>query len=123
MGAKTRVRVDSELSQEFVVKVWMRQGSVLSPFLFAVEVDVFIEFPKESMLSELLYAEDLVLMSENIEKLRNKFLKWKEAIKSKSLNVNIGKTKVMISGGITMDRLSKRKINLCVVCSLRVKAN
>ena len=31
-GAKTRVRVDSELSEEFEVKVGMHQGSVLSPF-------------------------------------------------------------------------------------------
>ena len=28
-GAKTRVRVDSELSEEFEAKVWMHQGSVL----------------------------------------------------------------------------------------------
>ena len=31
-GAKTRVRVDSELSEEFEVEVVMHQGSVLSPF-------------------------------------------------------------------------------------------
>ena len=31
--AKTRVRVDSELSEEFEAKVGMHQGSVLSPFL------------------------------------------------------------------------------------------
>ena len=35
-GAKTRVRVDSELSVEIEIKVWMLQGSVLSPFLFTV---------------------------------------------------------------------------------------
>ena len=39
-GAKPRVRVDSELSEEFEVKVGMLQGFVLSPFLFAVVVDV-----------------------------------------------------------------------------------
>ena len=38
-----RVRVDSELSEEFDVKVGMHQGSVLSPFLFVVEVDVVTE--------------------------------------------------------------------------------
>ena len=32
-GAKTRVRVDSELSEEFVVKLGMYQVSVLLPFL------------------------------------------------------------------------------------------
>ena len=31
-GAKTRVRVNSELSEEFEVKVGMHHGSVLSPF-------------------------------------------------------------------------------------------
>ena len=39
-GAKTIVRVDSELSEEFKVKMVMHQGSVLSPFLLAVVVDV-----------------------------------------------------------------------------------
>ena len=32
-GVKTRIRVDSELSEEFEVKEGMHQGSVLSPFL------------------------------------------------------------------------------------------
>ena len=43
-GAKTRVRVDSELSEVFEVKVGMHQGSVLFPFPFAVVVDVVTEF-------------------------------------------------------------------------------
>ena len=37
---KTRVRVDSELSEEFEVIVGMHQRSVLSPFIFALVVDV-----------------------------------------------------------------------------------
>ena len=68
-GAKTRVRVKSELSEEFEVKVVMHQGSVLSTFLFAVVVDVVTEFAREGALSELLYADDLVLVSESIEAL------------------------------------------------------
>ena len=42
----------------------MYQGSVLSPFLFAVVVDVVTELTREGMLSELLCADDLVLKSE-----------------------------------------------------------
>ena len=45
-GAKTRVRVDSQLSVEFEVEVGMHQGSVLSPFLFALVVDVVTEFAR-----------------------------------------------------------------------------
>ena len=45
-GAKTRVRVDSELSEELQAKVGMHQGSMLSPFLFALVVDIVNEFPE-----------------------------------------------------------------------------
>ena len=33
--------------------------------------------------------------------LRNNLLEWKEAFESKCLKVNLGKTKVLVSGGIT----------------------
>ena len=72
-------------------------------------------------LNELLYAGDLVLLSETIEVLRNKFLRWKEAFESKGFKVNLGKTKVMVSCGITKDGMSKSKVYPSGVCSLRVK--
>ena len=61
-GAKTRVRVDSELSEEFEVNVGLHQGSVLSPFLFALVLDVVTEFAREGVICVLFYADDLVLL-------------------------------------------------------------
>ena len=49
-AAKTRVRVDSELSEDFEVKTGLHEGSVLSPFLFALVVDVGTEFAREGAL-------------------------------------------------------------------------
>ena len=72
-GAKTRLRVDYLLTEEYKVKVGMHQGSVLSHFLSTVVVDVVTEFAREGMLSELLYTDDSVLVSETIKGLRNKF--------------------------------------------------
>ena len=56
-GAKTRVGMDSELSEDFEVKVGMPYGSVCH-IVFAVVVDVVTEFVKEGVRSELLYADD-----------------------------------------------------------------
>ena len=66
-GGKTRVRVDYELSEEFDVKVGMHQESVLSPYLFALVVDVVTEFAIDGALSDIQYADDIVLISETIE--------------------------------------------------------
>ena len=62
-GAKTCVEVDSALSDVFGVKLRTHQVFVLSPFL-AVVVDVVAELAGESVLTELLCADDLVLMSD-----------------------------------------------------------
>ena len=70
-GAKTRVRVDSELSEEFEVNVGMHQGSVPSHFLFAVVVDVVDELATDDVMSELLFSNDLVWISEAMEVLSN----------------------------------------------------
>ena len=55
--------------------------------------------------------------------LRNDSLKLKAAFESNGSKVNLGKTKLMVSGGITKDGMSKSLVDPCGVCSLRVKAN
>ena len=120
-GAKTRVRVGLELSQEFEVKVVVHQGSALSPLLFAIMVDMITESVRNGLMSEMLYADDLVLTSEMMEGLREKFWKWKEAFESKGLKVNLTKTKVVVSraeGEVTVN-----KIDPCGICGKQVMAN
>ena len=41
----------------------IHKGFVLSMFLFTVVVDVVSELAREGLLSELQYADDLILMS------------------------------------------------------------
>ena len=120
-GAKTRVRVGSAYSQEFKVKVGVHQGSVLSPLLFAIVVDAITENARRGVVNELLYADDLVIMSEDMEDLKERFRNWKNALESKGLKVNTRKTKVMISA--SEGELDKSKIDPCGVCGKRVMAN
>ena len=46
---------------------------MLSPLVFAVVVDVVTESVGNGLMSAMLYADDLVLTSERMEGLREKF--------------------------------------------------
>ena len=72
-GSRTKVRVGSGSSEEFGIRVGVHQGSVISPLIFAVVVDTVIEQARKGLLNEILYADDLVLMSENLEDSRERF--------------------------------------------------
>ena len=85
---------------------------MLLPVCFAIAVDVISENTREGLMNKILFADDLVLMSESIENLIEKFLKWKEAFESKRLQVNLKKTKVMVSG--LKGEVLKSKVDPCV---------
>ena len=120
-GAKTRVRVGFAYSEEFEVKVGVHQGSVLLPLLVAIVVDVITENARRGVVNELVHEDDLALMSETIEDLKERLWNWKDALESKDLKVNTRKTKVMVSG--SEGELFKSKIDPCVVCGRRAMAN
>lgn len=120
-GAKTKVKIGKGMSDVFSVGVGVHQGSVLSPFLFAIVMDVVCGDVMEGLLFEILYADDLILMADSMEELQLKFDRWKSVIEKKGLKVNIGKTKVMVSGEGGEKVISR--IDPCGVCGKRVKAN
>ena len=103
------------------MKVGVHQGSMLSPLVFAIVVDMVTESVRNGFMNEMLYADDLVLMSETMEGLREKFWKWKEAFESKGLKVNLGKTKVVVSGA--EGEVSLCKVDPCDICGKGVMAN
>ena len=95
--ACTIVRTYAGLSESFEVKVGLHQGSVLSPLLFAAVMDVVSSEARSGLPSELLYADDLVIM----EQLGRRVADWRASLLGKGLKVNAGKSKVMVgsSGG------------------------
>ena len=46
---------------------------MLSPLLFTIAVDVISENAREGLINEILYVNDLGLMSESIENLKENF--------------------------------------------------
>ena len=96
--ARSRVRVNDSYSNSLDVKVGVHQGSVLSPLLFVIVLEAISREFRVGCPWELLYADDLVAMSESLEDLKDSLATWKEKLESKGLRVNMGKTKIMISG-------------------------
>ena len=90
-GLKTKVKVGSEFSEDFDVVVGVHQGFVLSSLLFATVVDVVTENAREGLMKQVLYADDLMLMSETNEGSEEKFSKMEKCI-----GVNLEKMKVMV---------------------------
>ena len=90
-----------ELSDSFDVKVGLYQGSVLSPLLCAVVMDVASSEAISGLRSELLYADDLVLMTPTMQQLGRHMDEWRPSLIGKGLKENAGKSKVMVnsSGG------------------------
>ena len=121
-GAKTRIQVGGRYSKKLDVGVGVHQGSVLSPFLYSIVVDILSEDGRKSALYELLYADELVLMAETMEELEAQFIRWKAAFEGKGLKVSLGKTKVMESGGDS-GVVVLAKIDACGVCGKRAKVN
>ena len=119
--AETAVQVEGERSDWFKIGVGVHQGSVLSPLLFAIVMDALTDELDKNM-REFLYADDAVIVGDSWEDVGEKYVRWKEALESKGLKVNVGKTKAM--------RVGKRKIkeayttvDPCAICGRRVMSN
>ena len=85
VGLKTKIKVGFEFSEEFYAVDGVHQGSVLSPFLFALVVNAVTENEREGLMKEVSYANDLALMSETIEGMKKRFPKWRSALEIKGL--------------------------------------
>ena len=84
--------VQGNTSSMYTSNTYIHQGFVLRPLLFVIVRELRAGLPLE-----LLYVDDLILMSECEESLRDKILKWKLGLEAKGLKMNTGKTKVMFS--------------------------
>ena len=108
-------RTDAGLSESFEVKVDLHQGSVLSPLLFAAVMDDVSSEARSGMPSELLYADDLVLIAQTMEQLGRRVAEWRASFLDKGLKVNAGKSKLMVgsSGGKMIVNSGKWSCGVC----------
>ena len=105
------VRVRNSESDWFDVKVGLRQGCVMSPWLFNMYIDgvmremtatvgeVGVEMVGENgeewKLNQLLFADDTALVAESEEALQRLVGEFDRVCSRRKLRVNVGKSKVM----------------------------
>ena len=69
-----------------------------------------------------MYADDLMVSAQSIDKLLAKLKTWRSEMEKRGLRVNIGKTKLMVSGS-NLDVLRKSGKYPCGVCQEGVSRN
>lgn len=99
---------DNRLTQFFDCPVGLRQGCILSPELFSIFINEIASavdgkgmhgiqlLPGLIELFILLFADDIVLLSDTARGLQNQINILNDACKNLSLNINKEKTKVMV---------------------------
>ena len=111
---EARVHVGCK-SEEFSVKVSVHQGSCLSPLLSFMVLEALSQESCTGCPWKNLYGDGLVIITESLEELQEMLILWKTNIDGKGLWVNMGKTKVLISG-LGLNVLQKSGKDPCAMC-------
>ena len=111
VGSKACVRVGNEVSEWFPVRVGLRQGCVMPPWLFNLYIDGVVREvnarvlgrglklvdgnDNEWELNQLLFADDTVVVADSERKLCQLVTEFGRVCERRKLRVNVGKSKVM----------------------------
>ncbi len=103
-GGGGKVMFKGKLSDLFEIKTGVRQGCLLSPFLFLLAIDWImkqceakdgIQWNLTDHLNDLDYADDIGLLSTTRNQMQRKTDKIADTSKKIGLNINIPKTKIL----------------------------
>jgi hypothetical protein len=122
-----RVVWEGTLSNQFKVSRGVRQGSPLSPFLFAIVLDEVVEKIQEMKegcefkghkINIIAYADDIVILGPTRHAIEKLLTELTNKLKGKGLDVNFGKTVLM---EIFKKRKKERKCRITTIGENEVK--
>ncbi|KAK3550676.1 hypothetical protein QTP70_002407 [Hemibagrus guttatus] len=86
--SRTVVRCAVGQTEEFKVEVGLRQGSALSPFLFAMMMDQLSEEVRQESRWTMMFADDIVICSESREQVEEKLERWRFVLERRGMKVS-----------------------------------
>ena len=95
-GTKTRVKTRCGRTEYFEVKVGLHQRYALSLLLFIIIMDVLAEEARTKPPWAMLFADDLVLVSETAEEVEEELERWRAVIENKGLTISRSKTEYLV---------------------------
>ena len=109
-GGCCRIKANNDVSDSFEVRTGVRQGCILSPCLFNLAIDWVmnrtvgagdgVQLADSLRISDLAYADDVVLLSESKEAAQCFLTRLAKYAGQIGLRINVGKTKAMsVCGG------------------------
>ena len=110
------------LSNPFNVTVGVHQGSTLSPLLFNVVMEEATKECHRGVPWDMLYADDLIITGESKEDVEEQLQNWKRALERRGLKINVGKTKILVSGKDGLSAIPSGQYP-CGVCAQGVGSN
>ena len=102
---KAAIRIDQELSDPANIQRGVRQGCILSPYLFNIYTEYIFRKSQEiegiivsgRNINNIRYADDTALVADSNDKLQEIVNKVKQESDEKGLNMNVNKTKTMVT--------------------------
>uniref|UniRef100_A0A7I4Y4S3 Reverse transcriptase domain-containing protein n=1 Tax=Haemonchus contortus TaxID=6289 RepID=A0A7I4Y4S3_HAECO len=92
---KSRVQTAAGISTDFPISVGVHQGSALSPLLFVVVMDAITKDLQKPAPWSLLYADDVMLASEDKSELESQVQTWSDRLARFGLRLNVKKTEYL----------------------------
>ncbi|XP_047265945.1 uncharacterized protein LOC124897232 [Capsicum annuum] len=93
--AKTRVRTEVEDSKHFPILMGLHQVSTLSPFLFALVMNVLTWHIQDEVPYCLIFADNVVLIDETHSGVNATLEVWRQTLDSKGFGLSRSKTKYL----------------------------
>ena len=85
--SETVVKCAVGTTESFKVKVGLHQGSVLSPFLFAVIMDRLTDEVRRELLWKMLFADDIVICEETRKEVEQRLESWRYALERREMKI------------------------------------